>query len=143
MKITKEKYQNIVKMLKSPDVANQMVALTIINELSFTENITQILLLKKHSTATNNQWVEHAPDIFTDLSNIKDLDTSKHLTYKQVLKALTTMKVSAEGFEFYMNDFSDYLLNQIQAMGYDYIEDIQITIKAKDDDQNRESSESL
>ncbi len=44
MEITQEKYDNIIKMLKSPDESNQILGLTILNELSFSDNITKILL---------------------------------------------------------------------------------------------------
>ena len=101
MEITNEKYQNIINMMCSEDDENKLVALSIINELDYTNNITKILLLKKHSTTA-------------DLL-----------------------------FEFYMKDFSMYLLKQVKSMGYDYIEDMQLTIKYKEHEQNREPSESV
>ena len=57
--------------------------------------------------------------------------------------AITRLKVPAEEFEFYMKDFSMYLLKQVKSMGYDYIEDMQLTIKYKEHEQNREPSESV
>lgn len=146
MEITIEKYQNIIDMLRSPDEENKVVALTIIDQIDFKSNITKILLLKKHSESTKKQWVEHAPTIYKKLEELegdKLIDLNKHLTYKQVLSAITQLQVNKEEFQFYMNDFTQYLLHQIQSMGYDYIEDIDITLKYKEHEQSREPSESV
>jgi len=143
MEITKEKYQNIVEMLKSPDEENKTVALTIIDELNFEDNITKVLLMKKHSDSPNTLWEAHAPNIYKRLSAIKTLDLSKSLTYKQVLAAITTLKVPEEQLNFYMKDFSDYLLEQIKHFGYDYIESLDITFKYTTNGQSSEPSESV
>ena len=143
MEITKEKYQNIVGMLRSPDEENKNVALTIIDQLDFEDNITKILLMKKHSDSNNKLWEAHAPKVFAKLKQISNLDMEKHLTYKNVLSAITQLKVPAEAFEFYMRDFSDYLLTQVKHMGYDYIESMEITVKYKEhEEQSPELSES-
>ncbi len=134
MEITQEKYDNIIKMLKSPDESNQILGLTILNELSFSDNITKILLILKHSNTNIGLLQKHAPGLYVDLSDLKELDLKKHITYKHLLNTLIVNKVSAEQIEFYMNDFSKYLLNQIQAMGYDYIDDIHLSIKLKKND---------
>ncbi len=135
MEITKEKYQNIVDMLRSPDEENKVVALTIIDGLDFKANIAKILLMKKHSDSSNKLWEEHAPNIFDKLKEISNLDISKHLTYKVILSVITKLQLPAESFEFYMKDFSNYLLNQVQHMGYDYIESMEITVKYKEHEE--------
>lgn len=143
MEITKEKYQNIVNMLRSPDEENKNVALTIIETLDFNDNITKILLMKKHSQSPNKLWEEHAPNVFAKLKKVPKIDVNKTLTYKNVLAAITKMNVSAEAIEFYMKDFSEYLLNQIKHMGYDYIENIEITLKQRaHEEQSPELSQS-
>lgn len=129
MEITNQKYRNIVKMLRSPDKENKTVALTIIDTMNFNDNITKILLLKKHSESGNELWEEHAPITYKKLQKIPTLDMTKHLTYKQVLSAITELKLSKKQFDFYMKDFSDYLLKQIKHMGYDYIDSMEITVK--------------
>ena len=145
MEITKEKYQNIIDMLRSPDDENKVVALTIIEQIDFKSNVTKILLLKKHSQSHKKDWEENAPTIYKELEKLADdkiIDLNKHLTYKQVLSAITRLQVDKEEFQFYMNDFTNYLLHQIQSMGYDYIEDIDITLKYKEQEQSRDLSES-
>jgi hypothetical protein len=146
MEITNEKYQNIINMMCSEDDENKVVALTIIEQLSFKDNITKILLLKKHSTSTKELWQANAPTIWKELESLTDrgfMDANKHLTYKQVLKTITMMKVPPEEFEFYMKDFSDYLMVQVKHLGYDFVESMEIKIKYKNYEQSREPSESM
>jgi hypothetical protein len=145
MKIDKNKYLNILGMLRSPDDENKIVAMTIIEQLDFKNNIAKILLLKKHSDSTNKLWEEHAPDTFNymkELSEKKVLDINKHISFKQVLRAISLLKLPPEDFEFYMQDFSEYLLTQVHSMGYDFIEEINITVKTKTHEQTGELSES-
>jgi len=147
MEITIEKYQNIINMLQSPDKENQNVGLAIIDELKFNDNITKILLMLKHSTAGHKAWEEHAPKVWEKLNILQADgvigDIERHLTYKQVLSSITMLKVKPEEFEFYMQDFSNYLLHQIKSMGYDFIESMDIQLKYKEHEQSREPSKSV
>jgi len=146
MEITNEKYQSIILMMCSDDDENKVVALSIIEQLSFKDNVTKILLLKKHSTSSIKLWKEHAPNIHNALQELTDrgyMDVNKHLTYKQVLKTITMMKVPPEEFEFYMKDFSNYLMVQVKALGYDFIESMEIKIKYKKNEQSRKLSKSV
>ena len=145
MKITNEKYQSIILMMCAED-ADKIVALTIIEQMDFKENVTKILLLKKHSTSSNTLWKEHAPTIYEKLEALTEkklFDLTKHLTYKSILKAITIMKVPPEEFDFYMKDFSDYLCNEVKGLGYDFIDSININIKYQNYEQSREPSESV
>jgi len=145
MKITNEKYENIIAMMCAEE-ADKIVALTIIEQMSFKENVTKILLLKKHSTSSNALWKENAPTVYEKLEALtekKVLDVTKHLTYKSILKTMTMMKVPPEEFDFYMKDFSDYLFQQVKGLGYDFIDSIDINIKHKNYEQSREPSKSV
>jgi hypothetical protein len=144
MEITNEKYQNIIAMMCAED-EDKMVALTIIDQMNFKENVTKILLLKKHSTSTNALWLKHAPLTYKQLEKLTEkdaIDALKHLTYKSILKAMTLMKVPAVEFDFYMKDFSDHLTKQIKSLGYDFIDSIDINITHKEYEQDSELSES-
>ena len=146
MEITIEKYQNIVNMLSSPDTENQVLGLAIINELAFKPNLGKILLMMKHSNASIKAWEEHAPKIHKKIAKLHSDgilgDINRHLTFKQVLSAITKLKLPPEQFEFYMEDFSNYLLTQIKSMGYDFIESMEIKIKYKEHEQSGDVSKS-
>ena len=146
MEITIEKYQNIVRMLQSTDAENHTVALGIIDNLEFKENKLQILLMLKHSKASPKTWADQAPNIWKKMEKLHDKgiigDINRNLTYKQVLSIITTMKLKPKDFDFYMKDFSNYLMEQVKSLGYDFIESMEIKIKYKEHEQSRELSES-
>ena len=56
MEINLEKYQNIKDMLSSPDQENKVLALSIIEEHDFKNNMCAMLLWKKHSLLKNELW---------------------------------------------------------------------------------------
>jgi len=146
MKITQKKFQNIITMLRSTDQESGVLALSLIDELDFNNNITAILLLKKYSNSNNSMWQNHAPKTWSKLEGLqkqKHIDLNSTFTYKTILNAITRLKVPVDQIEFYLTDFSNYLLNQFKHMGYDFIEHLDITIKTKENEQNGEFSESL
>ena len=146
MEITIEKYQNIVSMLQSTDAENHTVALGIIDTLKFDKNKLQILLMLKHSKAGPKTWAEHAPKAWKKIEDLHEKgiigDINRNLTYKQILSIITKLKLEPDEFDFYMADFSNYLMEQVKSLGYDFIESMEIKIKYKEHEQCGELSES-
>jgi len=64
------------------------------------------------------------------------------LNYKELFNVNKKLKNSKE-FNFLVNDFSEYFHNQCLAMGYDFIESIQVQTKYKEYEQSRELSQSI
>lgn len=131
LKLTINKFENIKRMLESSDEENHIVALSILEEQDFLENITFILLLKKASNCKNNFWKEHAPNIFHKISSIKSLDVTKVFTYKDILRALREMDAPQDQIIFYLDAFSLYLKDQLASLGYDFIDKLEFNIKLK------------
>lgn len=138
MKITLEKYDNILSMMRSEDNENKVVALTIVDQIVFKDNVTKILLLKKHSKSSPALWEEHAPKTYEKIKELEEkglLDSRKHLTYKVVLKAITEYQVCNEDYSFYWNDFAKYLTEQAQK-DCTTVESININVNYKSDEQS-------
>ena len=131
-KMTRERFENVRRMLESPDAENQVLGLAILEEQNFEENMAFILLAKKYTHATNAMWEEHAPTIYKSLGDIPDLNLDKVFTFKVILKALTVMKAPYDQIQFYLSTFSAYLLEQLKSLGYDFIEDLDLNIKLKE-----------
>lgn len=129
--MTRERFENVRKMLESPDPENQVIGLSILEEQDFKSNAAFILLCKKYSVATNKQWETHAPNLFSQMKNIHNLDVEKVLTFKAILQALTELKAPYEQIQFYLSTFSTYLHEQLTHLGYDFIEDLELNIKLK------------
>ena len=138
--MTIERFQNVVKMLESPDNENRILALSILEEQDFVGNLAFILLCKKHGHAGNEMWKENAPITFQKMSEIPGLDIEKQFTYKLILEALTKTKAPIPQIQFYLDEFSRYLLKQIQNLGYYFVEDVEMKLKIKDHDQIGEFS---
>jgi len=137
MEITDEKYESIIKMMSSTDDENKVVALTIIDQLTFKDNVTKILLLKKHSTSTKELWAEHAPSVYEAMKKLTEkglLDVDRHLTYKQVLRTILTYKVPPKEVDFFFSDFGNYMTQQAKQL-YPKLESIELLIKYNDDEQ--------
>jgi hypothetical protein len=59
----------------------------------------------------------------------KAVNVKTILTYKKVFEALGNHKVSVEQMQFFLDYFGNYLKEQCKALGYDFIKDLEITIK--------------
>lgn len=130
-KMTRERFESVRRMLESPDKENQVLGLAILEEQDFQENMAFILLAKKYTHATNAMWEEHAPTLYQKLGEIQGLDLDKVFTFKVILKALTVMQAPYDQIQFYLSTFSAYLLEQLNSLGYDFIEDLDLNIKLK------------
>jgi hypothetical protein len=129
--MTRERFENVRKMLESPDQENQVIGLAILEEQDFTDNAAFILLCKKYGSATNKMWEEHAPVLYKRMKSIQGLDVEKVLTFKAILQALTEIKAPYEQIQFYLSTFSAYLYEQLKSLGYDFIENLELNIKLK------------
>lgn len=132
--MTRERFENIRKMIESPDKDNQVMGLSILEEQNFHENVAFILLAKKYSHAGNAEWEANAPTIFAEMKKISCIDVDKVFTFKMILEALTELKVSFDQTQFYLDTFSAYLTEQMIELGYDFIESIDLKIKLKENE---------
>lgn len=130
MEHTLEKFDSVVKMLQSTDEENIVLALTLIEQLEFKENLVFILLAKKNAHCNNPMWEKNAPVTFRNLKAVTP-NVSKVLTFKKILQILVAQKVDAEQMQFYLDVFAKYLKEQITAQGMDFVEDIEMKIKIK------------
>src|SRR5687767_7707008 len=93
---------NILGMINSVDQENKVVALSCIDNVDFSENLTFILILKKEGQATSAEWTEHAPNTSKMLKSIGvNMDTT--LTFKKVLEILVERKVPRDHIQFYLD----------------------------------------
>jgi len=132
------KFQNVLRMLLSKDTEDQITALCIFEELSFKEHMCFILLAMKHSNSNLDMvlWKEHCPKILENINALEGMVLDKPLTYKNILKIITIHKVDNSQMQFFLDEFSSHMLNQMRALGYNFIEEIELTIKVKEDEFN-------
>lgn len=131
IELNQNTFKNVLAMLNSVDPENNVVALSCIENVEFNENIAYILLLKKMGVKTDNkQWMEHAPTAYKLLKE-SGADVTGNITFKEALNILVKRKVKPEDIQFYLNQFLDHLSDSIKGLGYDFIDELEITVKLK------------
>lgn len=140
--MTIDRFENVLRMMESTDIENRSVALGILEQLDYSENLAFILLCKKHGAASAHEWEQQAPNLYKKLAAIPGMDMNRAITYKTALHHLKAMNAPVAQIQFFLDEFSRYLVRQLQSMGYDFIEDLEIRMKIKDHDQIGKFSES-
>jgi len=126
--LTPTTFENVLQMGKSQDKENHIVALNIIENIDFKDNLSYILLLKKNSNIDGESWKEYSPKVTESLDKL-GIPYSKSPTYKQMLQILVEQKAPVEDLNFFCTMFSKELTTSVKNLGYDYIDDLDITIK--------------
>jgi hypothetical protein len=130
IKLTAETHDSIVEMMNSIDLENRVVALNCIENVDFSDNLVYILLLKKQGNATTKEWREHAPHTSKMLISI-GINLDSTLTWKAYLEILAKRNTEPEKIQFYLDRFVRVIHSSIKALGYDFIEELEITLKRK------------
>jgi len=129
--IGKERYTNLLDMLNAADQENAVVALQSLENMDFDKNRMQIIMLKKNSKVLSSFWKEQVPVLYKKLEAI-GMDPEKIITYKGVLTLIKESGRKQEEILFYTEVFQEYLLQEMHALGYEFLEKVEIIIKFKD-----------
>ena len=139
--LNNEQYDSVYNMLSSSDDANRLMGFQVLENIDFNKSLTKVLLLKKTCNLNGDDWKENAPKTARKLKQYGEL--SSVLTYKQILKIIVDTKQPEEEIQFFLDKFSTHLTNSIKNLGFDFIEETEITIKLKKNDKARITSKSL
>jgi len=131
---TPDQFDNLIKMGSSSDKENQMLALQLIETVPFQEHLVYIMLLKKLGKIESATWKEHGNKTYLKLKKVVDVD--RVITYKKIFDMLGKVKSNKDQVEFFLNYFAKYLENQCKALGYDFIETLEIKIKTKNETES-------
>lgn len=126
----KLEYDNLYKMMISPDNQNAVLALSLLETVDFKNNLVPILLLYKKTSISSEYWKEHAPKLWAKLKK-HGVSSDNPLTYKQILEIIKDKKVSEDQVNIFIQSVNDTLKNHLCDYGYDFIEKIEIKLKHK------------
>jgi hypothetical protein len=135
--LNKETYNNLLKMLCSPDKENMLVGLNCINELELEKNLLFILLLRKLGYANAKEWAENAPLASNRLTQLVgwayDTEKISYMSFIDICKMTKEQlaNVSRESLEVLMDYMVEMIKTQLMAISPDLIEELIITIKFK------------
>jgi hypothetical protein len=130
--IDKERYKNLLNMLNAPDQENAVVAIQSMENMVFEKNRIQILMLKKNSKVLSSFWKETSPVLYKNIEST-GMDPEKIITYKGLLTLLKEQGRNPKELQFYISIFQDYLLEEMHALGYNFLEEVEIIVKFKDE----------
>jgi hypothetical protein len=137
--LNRDTYNSVLDMLNSSDKENVVVGLSIIEETDRKKGMACILMLKKRAVATTESWKEHAPATCKWLKTL-GADPDQVITFKGILEIISKKQTEPSQMQFFLEEFGVHILGQIRQMGYGFIDDLEIKIKIKEHDKNRDAS---
>lgn len=131
--LTPETFENVSRMLTSPDEENAVVALSALEGMDFKSCKMYMALLYKESHLNRTaMWQEHAPTV---LEKIKGLKLDDEVTLTSIFLALEKDATPGE-LLVYSSRFAETLKVMLKTWGFGkIIDDLDIKITVKDDRQ--------
>lgn len=126
--LKRDTYHQIKSMLESSDEENAVVALTIIENSNFRDNLTYILLLMKEADVKRTLWEKYARQTIKKYEALNVNQGS--LSYKKIIELITEYKVPLLDIQFFMDCFGEHMKNFVNKSlkGNDKIESLTIKI---------------
>ncbi len=124
----KEQLDNVIQMLTSKDEENHIVALSIIEATQTKDSAVALLLGLKLGHASEESWTENAPKAFKYAKQLcgDKWRSDLNVTYKSIFTIITSTKQKPHQVKLFMEFFTEYLTEQMQTMGYNFIKEIKI-----------------
>jgi hypothetical protein len=123
MSFIREKYDELLRMMKTSDIDNTKLALSIIEENRKPGDLPYVMMLYKNKGRTSSAiWVDHAPKTMKILAN------KNYSSYMTILTDIASSnirdKAKIEGAEFVLNKLNAEILHALHSSGYTYIKSI-------------------
>lgn len=130
--LTPETYENVSRMLRSPDDENAIVALSAMEGMDFKSCKLYMALLYKESSNKKALWKEHAPNL---LKNVESLGFTDECTLRMIFDKLRAEASEGE-LTVYATKFQEMLVVMLKGWGFGpMIDNLNIKITVKDDKQ--------
>lgn len=130
-----EKYDSLLKLLKSTDEENHSIALSLIEaNFNYSTNLGYCLLLYKNGTALTEKWQNEASTFVKHVEDVCNVSLSSEyiLTYKTILRVSSEQNFNLSQYQFLIKNYLEFLIKDQKRLGYDCIENIVITFKVLD-----------
>ncbi len=126
--LTPETFENVNRMLVSPDEENAIVALSALEGMDFRSCKMYMALLYKESRQKNNLWKEHCPKL---LANIQGLGLDEQVTLRSIFNTLKEDATPGE-MEVFCREFEKGLKGMLKGWNFGaMIDDLDIKITTK------------
>lgn len=139
--IDENNYENVLQMLDSKDEEARNLALSCLENVDFDKSALFILMLRKNSAASLQNWNEFAPETVKKLVEIgsKADDVPSNNEIQKIGRKSFFSKNNpdrARLMTFYSNAFAKDIRISLVRLGYDFIDEqiIEVIIKSSDGD---------
>ena len=132
IKLERDTYVNVKKILESADTEDHTVAFECIENSDTKTNLIYILLLIKETNIPMKDWTLKCNKTMTLLNKIYEIPDLNNMNYSLLIKLLNVYKASAEDYQFFMDRYAEHIKNKLNKdAGNKIIESLQIIIKIK------------
>lgn len=131
IKLDTESFENVSKMLNSPNEKDNITALMAMEQIDFRKNQMFLTLLYKNSIVKQQLWKINAPNL---QKNLIGLGLDEIFSYRSIWNKLKD-SVSKDEKKMFMSKFSLAINEILTDWGFkEMIKDFTITIKLKNDE---------
>jgi hypothetical protein len=133
MVIKEDKLANIIKMLDADNKEDRVTALSVL-EQNVKDNPIAILLAFKIGRKANwKEWEDETTQAWTYINKVKKTkaNVALRLTFKDIFDHILRAKHSPDQMELFLKYFSQFLTNECLNLGYDFVQNINMEIKLK------------
>lgn len=133
------KLKNVINMLQSPDKENHVVGLTVMEQQEHQKAFVPLILAYKFGHPKQEAWQENAPMAFDFIKERIQIKDGAGVTFNDIFRAIIKHKAPADQMKIFMTMFGDYLTKQCHSLGYSFIDEIEMNVKFKvEEDVNAE-----
>jgi len=122
MNFTKDEIKNIIKLLKSDDKENQILAFSIMSQFTEKKNIGDLLIIYQFSKTNILDYKAKCKKCFNILCKILKIDKKQNIYYRlpshKIFNILEENKCEENSIKLYLELLSYELSEHLHAMGY-------------------------
>jgi hypothetical protein len=134
--------ENLIRMLKSPDYENKILAYKVIDNLDFEKCIGEIMLLYRLGDYSLENWEQHsklAHDFIMDkIENYNGDSSTTMITTGEMLSLMLINNASKDSIDLFLKFFTEEMTKTLKSMAYP-MDKIEFNIKLKQDGQTTKS----
>lgn len=136
--LNKEETNNIIKMLRSPEEDNRVIALTALNEANLTSYVAELLVIYNYAKISLSEWEAHCPNAFAIINPIITSEINGRdkqfasFTSGDLVRKIITLSGSKTAIELMLEHHVEELTHLFEGLGYKF-EDFSVNVKFKDE----------
>lgn len=134
--------ENLIKMLKSPDYENKVLAYKVIENLDFEKSIGELMLMYRLGDYSLENWEQYsklAHDFIMDkIENYNGDSSTTMISTGEMLSLMLINNASKDSIDLFLKFFTEEMTKTLKAMNYP-MDKIEFNIKLKEDGQTTKS----